>query len=541
MKFNSGERFIRILLITIVSLIAVLMEAQANPYLHDGVYRPNEPGNSMEDLLSPVYLYQEQSMMTVNWMYIGFAPRINDPNRIKVIISKQGFSMRVRFEMTQDEVIRYPDYLLARVRELDAKLAQHGVGYNPGTQTYYQMQFEPSELYARFAQRGYMEIPQLWRLNEFRQTIERKVRPLAGNRDFTRAYDLIKEFYPGNVTEAQRDTERLVVGHFVYPLTITKHGLQRPMESVFPQAGIYRTYALDERRSIHNEYKDGQKTGRVLDDLFNGLPAFWIDPNGKGTGVHGPIRYSEPHDMGGNMPQFWAENNYLQQHQGMDPTLGLENVRFRFEVIRTANSEACFRSEPMELRHLLPSNPEAVKQVVFEVIDDFDTIGNWIVDVNYFTDYHYRRAEPMAWYRKHFLTLAEKTFSEEVQTEILDDRLSQTYTFPYLDPASLEFHIKKYTLSPFALRAYNNARADIDIYEDERAELVNRYNRLQAEEPNRIYRETWNAWRNEINEIATTYHAMELPPEPVRPTQQGWYSNPAANVMGHLNQIPTAW
>ena len=494
----------------------------------------NYISSGQDDLLHQVYVYQEQPMMTANWLYIGYAPRMNDPARVKVVISKQGFTMRVNMLMTEQEVAQYPKYLLDRSRSIDSTLANYGVSYDSQSSTYRHVQ-SPSSKY-------YLEIPQLHRLNNYKVNVERVAGDL-NDETFNSGLALLELFFPQNVKVVQRSGQRMVEANFVYPITITKFGLVRPLNKVFPQAKTYYTFSLDERRSEHNEYTkvNGRtvRTGRVADDLFDGFPAFWIDPGGRGTGVHGPIRYSEPTDNQGQMPNFWRDNNYLDQHQGIDPTRGL-NVRYRFEVIRTANSAACFRSEPMELRALLPSSLDAIKQVPFVVIDQFDKVDGYNVDVDYYTDNHYRKANRYAWYKKHYLTYRERQMSENDQVAILEDRLTRTKIFPYLDPASLEFKLIGYGVDPHATRRYRNGMATYNIQKRKYERAVEAYNNHYVTRPrggifggfNRELRD----WQSKAEELLNAIPSEPL--APVQPTLQDWYPVAAPRIMGTLNRAP---
>lgn len=391
------------------------------------------PPSPWEGLVHKVYTLQEQDMRVVNWMYVGEAPRINDPNRIKIILSKQGFTMRVNFWMTPEEVIDYPEYLYRKAQRMKEIIRHANEGREGHT----------------------LEIPQMHRVEEFFHLAE-TVRPLGTS--FNNSYDILRSFFPHNVRKipCPNDRRKLCVeGNFVYPITThrdamvtLKNGFRitRPMTQAIPTAETYYTEWVDERRSAHFEYYDegplkGHRTGEIADHLFNGFPAFWFKTarGSKGQGIHGPIRYSSVYDGG------IVRNDYLN-----DPS-GWQNINptIRAELIRTANSEGCIRSEPMELRHLLPSDPKLVTQVPIHIIneidmfdEDLDGIGDYYIDVNYYVENHYRKQNKRDWYLKHFITYEERQYSKHsgVSVEqILDQKLQRTRVFPYLHPRAVEF------------------------------------------------------------------------------------------------------
>ncbi len=63
---------IRYFLVVVISLISP--SVQAFEY-------------SLDDLVHKAYVYQVQSMQEVNWLYIGFAPRMEDTNKFLVTFS----------------------------------------------------------------------------------------------------------------------------------------------------------------------------------------------------------------------------------------------------------------------------------------------------------------------------------------------------------------------------------------------------------------------------------------------------------------------
>ncbi len=385
------------------------------------------PENERNNLVHKVYTLQEQTMDKVNWVYLGYAPRIQDPNRIRVILSKQGFTMRVNFEMTPEEVADYPSYLQRRSKAVESILFP-----------------------LNMPDGHFINMKQIHKFLEFQD--QAQVISENSSKSFKDGYYFLSHLFPHNVRQVvcSFDTSKMCVeGNFVYPITAHRDAMMtlkggaritKPMAQATPPSKTYYTQFLDERRSAHYEYSDGYRTGAISDHLFDGFPAFWFKtaPGSKGVGVHGPIRYSSALDKGGVI-----KNDYIN-----DPTYwtGI-NPLYRFEIVRTANSEGCIRSEPMELRHLLPSDPKAVYQVPIHIIDQIDTVyengREYYVDVDYYVENHYRKQNKRDWYLKHYISYEErqqaKSQGRSIE-QILDDKLARTKVFPYLHPRTYEFH-----------------------------------------------------------------------------------------------------
>lgn len=390
----------------------------------------NQGGQNLEEqgLLHQVYSYQEQEMDVVNWLYIGYAPRVNDPSRVKVYISKQGFTIRVNILMSPEELADYPAYLVRRARAIHDKWSD--ANFRLGHQL------------------NFTQDNRVWPYISGLLAMENEVNQGSMNDKIQRGYRLLTQHFPYNIQIVPGpDGRNWIEGNFVYPVTINRHGLSRPLSQVEPEAKSYTSFGFQERRSQHNAYgirEDGTYgVIGVQDHLFDGFPAFWLDPGGKSIGLHGPIRYSTSRPTGNqadgpHIIERWRNNDYLN-----DPSL-LEGIDplYRFEVIRTANSEGCFRGETMEIRQLLPANPDAVRRVEWIVLDHFDQLRDGsIVDLNYYVENHYRgQSNPREWHLRHFLTYQERTeLSHQEQEELLDWRLQHTVRFPYLHPRVAEF------------------------------------------------------------------------------------------------------
>lgn len=381
-----------------------------------------------QHLVQKAYTLQEQTMDKVNWLYIGYAPRIQDPKRIKVILSKQGFTMRVNFQMNPEEVADYPAYLKRRA----------------------------DDILKIWSDQKTVDIKQIGRFQSYLEQVDNIAS--TGMDNFDGGYYFLSRLFPDNIRKITGpDGREWVEGNFVYPITVHKTGkvfyekdgkstsMTPSMKRVSPPAKTYYTQDLQERRSEHwayLEYEDGtQERSHIQDHLFNGLPAFWFKmaAGTKGAGIHGPIRYSSKTDKNGVV-----RNDYLNDQslwEDIDPL-------YRFEVIRTANSEGCVRAEPMEMRHLFPSSPKLARQVPIHIIDeidmfdeDMDGVGDKYIDVNYYVENHYGKQQKMDWYLKHFITYEErqKAKKDNVSIEsVLERKLQRTKVFPYLHPRIVE-------------------------------------------------------------------------------------------------------
>ncbi|MCB0412311.1 MAG: hypothetical protein KDD22_07285, partial [Bdellovibrionales bacterium] len=326
--------------------------------------------------------------------------------------------------------------------------------------------------------------------------------------------ELLHQHFPENITRWPDTGYPYLEMDFVYPITINEEGLTKPLKDVHPQArptlespdSFYRVQSFDERRSDHFFYKDvngAQTREGIKDYLFDGFPAFWIDLSGKGTGLHGPIRYSAAIDQ-----KSWA--SYMASHQippdedkkhvlgkldghhlrakwnqppfnyipGLDADI---ETRYRFEVVRTADSGGCFRAEPMEIRHLLPAEPSKLKQVNWRVLDYHDVLPNGqYVDVNYYVTNPYQGPiHRMQWYRTHFvpyeLRQAVRNSNKKIEQENLDQivksHLPEIHVFPYLNPNVLEFSYyrdqrkpEERRINPHPIPIIENARSTMGYF-----------------------------------------------------------------------------
>ncbi|NQZ02749.1 MAG: hypothetical protein HRT45_18965 [Bdellovibrionales bacterium] len=397
--------------------------------VHRGPYQPELDGTA-DELTHDAYVYQVQSMANVNWMYIGFAPRQDNPNRIKVVFSKQAKTMRVEMHLTKADLADYPNYLVRRAKEMNRLIEDRGIEV-----------YQPIRL-ANF----YTKVLEI----ELRYGIQ----PGYNNVTHEDGWELLKELFPTNIFMTRAfmtddDPEAIAaVAHFVYPITINRRGTSWPPSQTYYIKNSYGTeenipYTVQERRSYHR-LRNSEGVVYGSNHIFSGWPAFWLHSGGAGTGVHGPIRFSRVHEPGNTKQiapygngrdsklRFWRENEFRRDPISVSD--GLDAVSFRWDVVRRANSAGCFRAETLELRHLLPADPAVIfNDVAWVVQTPVDTIqtpeGEKYVDVNYYmvNPYDFPQAR-MDWIRAQIDIDAQ---------EFLDN----SYNFEYLDPATLEFTV----------------------------------------------------------------------------------------------------
>lgn len=390
-----------------------------------------KPEKTINPNLHDIYMYQVQPMNVVNWVYDGLAPRMEDPSRVRVYLSKRGYTMRVHLQFNPQEIAAYPKYLVERAATVDQAIRDRG-----------------------------LTILQTNRYKRYQDTVAQIARELDmttgfSNDKYRQGLNLLVKLFPDNIRIETRDArEEIVHLHMVYPITIHRSG------QLYPPARDYRMFLpVEERRSRHCSSREGGKCGSY-DHIFSGFPAFWIHPDGAGVGVHGPIRYSKFSDEAhkiqepgyNNLSELWADNNFLGD--GYTSTEQISPT-YRWDLVRTNNSKGCFRSESLELRHLLPSDPYKVSQVVWTVLDNFDRVvmepskGLEIVNVNYYVLSPYKKQlvpyfdeatqmwQNADWFIQHYLTESERKSPNAAN--ILNNLLNQVRNFPYHDPHALEF------------------------------------------------------------------------------------------------------
>jgi len=132
------------------------------------------------------------------------------------------------------------------------------------------------------------------------------------------------------------------------------------------------------------------------------------------------------------MTRFWSENEF--RNEARSPMSDFNGITYRWDVVRTANSEGCFRAETMELRALLPTDKNVIhNSMTWQVKTPVDLVltpnGEKYVDVNYYM------INPYAF------PLSRSAWAEKELGSQAEEFLQNSYQFEYLDPATLEFTI----------------------------------------------------------------------------------------------------
>lgn len=341
-----------------------------------------------DENLQQVYNYVIAPMSHANWVYLGFAPRAVDPSRTNIYISKAGYTLRVTLEMTEQEVAAYPQSLISRAQRISDTLSRNNL----------------SLAQPQLAQQRYFDT-----ITKVQQKSEAT---------YKNGLTWLKTFYPRNVFEVKNGGAIKVVAHFVYPITTSRFASQKPYD------GTYTTNYLEERRTHHTDLETG-----VSDHIFGGFPAFWFNGH---IGIHGPIRYSNKGDRdrsGRPVQQLWAENEI--GNFGYNKMDGL-NPNYRWDLIRTKGSQGCIRSEPMEIRQLLPASPHQAKGVQIYVMSTWDQVtlpgsaAPVFVNVDYYIRDHYAPA------------LSQEQWLQQEAPHMLAQQ-KQMMNFPYLDVSVYEF------------------------------------------------------------------------------------------------------
>lgn len=410
----------------------------SNPRLISPIYKQQEMPH--HQLKKDVYIYQNQTNQEVSWLYGGMAPRVEDPNRIQVVISKQGYTMRVTLLMTASEVAKYPGYLVQRSFEIAKVMQENGIQVYPDNRN--QQMFE---LY-------------LSRVQKIAQDHIYFSNSGFSLEKYEKGLNLLKEYFPGNIFELKAldalggdfQNQIVVAAHFVYPITTHVSG-------VLPRAGAYiqshhfgkAEYAVQERRSYYSKDPESH--------IFGGFPAFWFSTVGSGIGVHGPIRFTDiyssnsVHGSGPSaMRKFWLENEFIKNPL-LSPfdlsALNQMHTRMRWDLVRTNQSKGCFRAETLELRHLLPTSREVIfNEIKWQIQDQIDQVFNpelntyQLVDVNYYLMNPSQK--PLS--RKNWIAdriLRNQKLSKADREQRVQDFIDSSYLFEYLDPSSIEIII----------------------------------------------------------------------------------------------------
>lgn len=321
----------------------VTFTALANPFL------------SSADLNKLVF--QQGEDKNAVWGYIGFLPRVEDPNRVQVIASKKGLTMRVSMTLTREEVEDYASFLVKKSEQMEeVRLGDLTIRQADGT---YSTPFNVMEkkAYARFL-----------------QTIDVKVRPVV-NAGFEENLELLKSFFGANLSSI--NDERVVLD-MVFPISMQKAEWKNfAWTKALPKAGTYLAHTIENRRTFYSP---------EASYIFAGFPAFWF--NGA-IGFHGPIAYTTNSSMMAGLD--------LPEDQRPEKA-----VTKRWQLLRAPVSHGCMRMEHSnEVRSMLPSSDVLARKVKIVILDDYDTVkndeGTFVVGVKYYWFDTSKKADEKAW------------------------------------------------------------------------------------------------------------------------------------------------
>mgnify|MGYP003607274249 CR=1 FL=1 len=302
-------------------------------------------------------VFQQGEDKNAVWGYVGFLPRVEDPNRITIFSSKKGLTMRVRMILTRNEVEDYAAFLVNKseqieeVRKGDMKIRQADGTYSTP-----------------------FEVLDVKTYERFQQAIAEKVNPVV-NAGYEANLELLKSFFGENVTSSDSDK---VVFDMVFPISMQKASWTNfAWTKAEPRAGVYNAHTIENRRTFHSP---------DASYIFAGFPAFWF--NG-GIGFHGPIAYTTNSSMIAGLD--------LPESERAD-----KKVSKRWQLLRAPVSAGCMRMEHTnELRSMLPSNVTKAMKVTIQILDDYDTIqtaeGTKVVGVKYYWYDVSKKADEKAW------------------------------------------------------------------------------------------------------------------------------------------------
>lgn len=351
------------------------------------IVRPPAPLERSESLFSPAEIYQEGTDQAASWLYAGFLPRMQDPERVRVVASYAGLSVRVSMLMTPDEVADYADYICQRAQQIEqlerGLLIQWGSGIKKTS-------FEALD-------EGFYR--------KFKTTVATRFQPMRGA-GYQANLQLLKELFPMSVFERKG----LVEFHMVFPTT-------PPASPERRERSDFRVQAIDERRSFYSVEKS---------HIFGGFPALWFNGN---VGFHGPIRYVDSGDDASMLKGRLSDTG-----KGADQKM----VSKRWQLHRAYESHGCYRLEHvLAMRAMLPAEATgdgkqpALYRVRVTVLKDFDYIDidgdgqKELIGVKYYWIRHQAKPNEKIW---------KQRFYAGVDT-------SRLYEFPYLDPGAVQIKI----------------------------------------------------------------------------------------------------
>lgn len=375
-----------------------------------------EVSSEMDDSIHKASIYAVAPMDRANWIYVGYAPRMLDPKRVSMTISKASYTVRVTLEMTEQEVAEYPKYLIARAEKLAA--------ISSGREL-------------RVIQ------PTLW--NRYQNQIN-QVRS-SSNSTYANGLNWLKTFFPKNVFElaAVKANGAKVIAHFVYPVTMVRQG-----GGTAPD-GTYYTFSFEERKTLHRNSHTDRETGEThytYDHIFGGFPALWFYPSQNGIGIHGPIRYSEKHEKardGQTIPNYWLKSDAADF--GYDRMTDIV-PSYRWDLVRKKDSAGCVRSESMEIRHLLPSQHSEIARVPIHMTSKWDQVevNGKLTPIN--VDYYVM--DPYS------PQISKEQWLQQMAPQMLN-QVDSLLSFPYLDPQTIEFVNKGGSADAHSMSLLNQA------------------------------------------------------------------------------------
>lgn len=354
-------------------------------------FHPDE--YSLEDLFTPTEVYQTGRNYDAAWAYAGFIPRMQDPNRIQIVISKKGMTVRASAQFYKSEIRNYANYLVTKAQQMRA-VQLGAVPYIWGRQITLGFQTYDATT-----------------LQNFYDEVDTRARTVAEigdpERKFLANLDLLRSYFPDSVHVDARNPD-IIHFNIVFPMTPHSSTLSN---GGIPRAGTYTFWGFQERRT---RYKGGG-------DVFAGWP-FLIFTGA--IGLHGPIRYADRND---NLDFMLGDN----PDWGIDPSRDPSEISQRWQLIRQPNSHGCIRMEHiLTLRHLLPAEdvtPEQTRawgdnynsqplaqQVPVRVVtnpDMFDMNQDGIEDlvgVNYYwymtntRNWHTIRNDRQGWFERYY-------------------------------------------------------------------------------------------------------------------------------------------
>lgn len=423
---------------TVLSLVMGVLLATnsyAAPVIRSAKLSDDVKAQSIQQLQSEnVNYYQTskywQGTENVNWVYVGMVPRMQDPKRISITVSKVGYTARVTLEMTAQEVADYPQYLIKRADEMKRIFENKRLTVSQPT------------LLARFHKQ----------VDELRN---------SSDNSYERGLALLKKNFPKNIFElsSTKANGAKVIAHFVYPVTLQKTipGQDTARDGIYRLGGhsqmIERMVYHTVTKEVYDQNSGETKKQSSTDYVFGGFPAFWFYQTPNGIGLHGPIRFSETFETKDGIPMldYWKQTELIKDYNKL---ADIETtVKTRWDLVRKRDSSGCIRSESLEIRHLLPSNQATVGNVLITLTSNWDQVevNGKLTPIN--VDYY--MLEPYPFPGQRSLTTKTEWF-QQVAPQMLN-QMNQVLDFPYLDPAGIELFNPQRSADPYSMALLNQA------------------------------------------------------------------------------------